>query len=99
MNINNLTITHHAKDRFMDRLTKSHHDMVKNPERLFLKLLKQSYPINGINPGSLLNRLNRHDNIPVLYFRTKCGWRFVISEDEEGNRTLLTVERMARYQN
>jgi hypothetical protein len=100
MNTSNLIITDHARARFMERMDTAYPDGVRNPEMLFKKLLEKSIRDNRFGMAKI-SRLIKHANSgkDTSYYVTKCGWRFVVTDLEEGKRLLVTVERINPAQN
>lgn len=98
MKIKGITITHHAIEQFRKRLIRAFpDDQCKDPEKLFQKLFLKAEK-KSINLNSYMNRLERHGK-DAEYYITKCGWRFVVVTNEDGEKSLVTVERVNRSQN
>lgn len=85
-----IIITDHAKERFVERFSRMAKSIPKNPEESIRKLLKHAVP-EEMEPMHRVIRLINNGSQPVSYF-THSGWRFVIADN-----VLVTVERMKGY--
>lgn len=91
--MNEIEITRHAIERFVERSKKLGHGEPKNPQKIILRLLQKAIPCE-IDPIHKVKRLINHNG--EARYLTYQGWRFVM--DENGEK-LLTVEREKHEQN
>lgn len=94
MNIKGLVITKHAKERFLERLDLE--SKPGNPFGFLEKLLIQAKAEIGGNVFKRIEREMKHKD-DTEYYRTKCGWRFIVVLLDDGKRKLVTVERTKNY--
>lgn len=85
-----IIITNHTIERFVERFSRITKSVPKNPEESIRKLLKHVV-LEEMDPVHRVIRLINNGSQDVSYF-THAGWRFVIA----GN-VLVTVERMKGY--
>jgi hypothetical protein len=97
MDTQGLVITTHAHEQFVTRYNLVNGHIPRDSTKSLNKLLRQAKR-DRINAFAAINRLKRHGQ-EAEYYSTKCGWRFVTVQNEEGKRVLVTVERISRLQN
>lgn len=88
--MDDIIITDHAKERFVERFSRLAKSVPKNPEESIRKMLKHAMP-EEMDPVHRVVRLINNGSQPVSYY-TCHGWRFVIADN-----VLVTVERMKGY--
>jgi len=88
--LEDLTITQHALERFIERQKKLGQKM-KDPEACIMKLLKQAEP-EQIDNAHKIKRIIKHGFREAEYLVT-CGWRFVVVEG-----SIVTIERTKKSQ-
>ena len=96
MRLKNLTITAHARTKFLERLPWAYPDGVNDPDAILHKLLMKAEREIGCL-GHRLYRMRIHTD-KTEYYVSKCGWRFIVVNEDEV-RTLVTVERINKLQN
>lgn len=89
--MDDIIITTHAKERFVERFSRMAKTVPKNPEESIRKMLKHAVP-EEMDPMHKVIRLINNKGSEASYY-THAGWRFVIVETEEG-KVLTTCERM-----
>lgn len=93
--MDDIIITNHAKERFVERFSRMAKSVPKNPEESIRKMLKHAVP-EEMDPIHRVVRLI-NNKAPASYY-TCHGWRFVIVDTDEG-QVLTTIERMRGYKN
>jgi|GEM_PF-3032365 len=99
MIVKGLKVTKHAYWRFCNRIKKAHPEFNNQTDAMpvLLRLMTTAERCQ-IAYTSYINRSGRHQG-DAEYYMTKCGWRFVVVTDDEGNRSLVTCERLSKRQN
>ena len=91
--MNDITITSHALERFIQRAKKTLGSKPKNPEAAIRKLLKLA-KLEKVPTIRKVKKLIKHKKDAI--YLVNQGWRFVLSED---GSILITVERVNPDQN
>ena len=86
-------ITRHARERFVERSVKMGAHLPPDPEASIRKLLERSEVDTSLPKHVRVRRLMRNELRDAVY-RSCQGWRFVIVNDR-----LLTIERVKPQQN
>lgn len=85
-----IIITDHAKERFVERFSRMAKTTPKNPEASIRKLLKYAVP-EEMNPMHRVVRLINNKGSEAEYL-VHGGWRFVFVSTDAG-KVLTTIER------
>jgi hypothetical protein len=91
--MDNIVITRHARERFVERTLKMGAHLPPDPEISIRKLLKRSEPDTSLPEHVRVRRLMTNELRDAAY-RSCEGWRFIIVGDR-----LLTIERIKKHQN
>ena len=86
-------ITRHARERFVERSVKMGAHLPSDPEASIRKLLKRSQPDKSLPDHVRVRRLMSNELKDAIY-RACEGWRFIIVSGR-----LLTIERVKQNQN
>lgn len=88
-----IEITQHAIDRFLERARKLGQGIPLNPEASIRKLLSKAVP-EEVDPKHRVKRLISNRFEEALYLVAQ-GWRFVLTKD---GKRIITIERIHSHQ-
>ena len=93
--MDDIIITNHAKERFVERFSRMAKSVPKNPEESIRKILRQAVP-EEMNPVHRVIRLINHGS--SAEYLVHGGWRLVLVNTDAG-KVIITVERVKKSQN